>query len=411
MIQVSVIIPVYNNEKTVAVCVGSVQQQTLKDIEIICVDDGSEDKSIDVLNNIAKNDERIRVFRKVNGGAASARNLGLEHSRGKYVIFLDADDRYLDKDALERMVIRCESCHVKVCGSIMSLEQNGTISLAANSCKLKQLSKYDCLFYEEFQWDYDFTTFLFAKELIVENQVRFPEINYYEDPPFLAQVLFYAEKFAIEDTCLYCYKLSQVVRSLSGGKCIGLLKGLYQNLVFANKHNLDILFETTLNRLEYEYGDWICNTQIEEKCLGEMLEKIQVFLLTNPKYDRHRIRIIEKIEFMQKTDYEDYLFNLITDNRNYYIYGNGKVSSIFKKYLNEKNWLGKCKGIVVSNKEDDDLDTYDIREFALQNANDLVFIAVSGIYIGEIVQSLDNLGCGNYEILDSVFLSKLECSL
>lgn len=90
--QVSVIIPVYNVEQYLEKCVRSVIKQTLQDIEIILVDDGSTDSSLDICNCLKKIDNRIHVIHKANGGLSSARNAGLDIALGKYVYFLDSDD-------------------------------------------------------------------------------------------------------------------------------------------------------------------------------------------------------------------------------------------------------------------------------------------------------------------------------
>lgn len=103
MPEISVIIPVYNTEKYVEECVNSVREQTLSDIEIILVDDGSTDGSADILTRLAAQDNRIRVFGKKNGGAGLARNTGLKNAVGDYIAFVDSDD-IIDKNMLETLV-------------------------------------------------------------------------------------------------------------------------------------------------------------------------------------------------------------------------------------------------------------------------------------------------------------------
>ncbi len=117
--KVSVIIPVYNTEKYLHKCLDSVINQTLKDIEIICVDDGSTDGSLGILREYEKKDPRVRVFTQPNINAGAARNNGLSHAAGEYLSFLDADDffeanmledaycRAKDKNA-EIVVFRCD---------------------------------------------------------------------------------------------------------------------------------------------------------------------------------------------------------------------------------------------------------------------------------------------------------------
>lgn len=90
--KVSVIVPVYNNEEFLETCLNSIICQTLKDIEILCIDDGSTDNSLDILNKFKNMDNRIRLFSQENSGAGVARNVGIENSKGEYIIFVDGDD-------------------------------------------------------------------------------------------------------------------------------------------------------------------------------------------------------------------------------------------------------------------------------------------------------------------------------
>jgi len=91
-IKVSVIIPVYNAEEWLETCIESVIRQTLKEIEIICIDDGSTDKSLSILKEFRDRDSRISIITQENAGAGAANNRGLEAARGEYIAFLDADD-------------------------------------------------------------------------------------------------------------------------------------------------------------------------------------------------------------------------------------------------------------------------------------------------------------------------------
>lgn len=101
MVKVSVIIPVYNVENYLRQCLDSVMNQSLKEIEIICVDDSSTDGSLDILEECAKKDSRIQVITQENAGAGAARNTGMAAARGKYLSFLDSDD-FFELDMLEK---------------------------------------------------------------------------------------------------------------------------------------------------------------------------------------------------------------------------------------------------------------------------------------------------------------------
>ncbi|MDO5539799.1 MAG: glycosyltransferase [Eubacteriales bacterium] len=101
MIKVSVIVPVYNVEKYLRQCMDSIVQQTLREIEIICVNDSSTDQSLSILEEYARSDERVKVITQKNAGAGAARNTGMSVAQGKYLSFLDSDD-FFEKDMLEK---------------------------------------------------------------------------------------------------------------------------------------------------------------------------------------------------------------------------------------------------------------------------------------------------------------------
>lgn len=113
-IKVSVIVPVYNAEKNLETCLESIVHQTLPDIEIIIVDDGSNDSSRDILKKYADSDERISLIFQNNQYAGVARNNGKKKARGKYLVFWDSDD-FFRLDALEKMYDSCEKTQAQVC--------------------------------------------------------------------------------------------------------------------------------------------------------------------------------------------------------------------------------------------------------------------------------------------------------
>lgn len=101
---ISVIVPVYNAEKYLSRCIDSILVQRFNDLELLLIDDGSKDGSGKICDEYADKDKRVKVFHKVNGGVSSARNLGLEKSKGEYVTFVDADDYLLPETITERLL-------------------------------------------------------------------------------------------------------------------------------------------------------------------------------------------------------------------------------------------------------------------------------------------------------------------
>lgn len=97
---VSIIIPVYNTEEFVEEAVRSIMNQTLQDIEIIIINDGSTDNSLSIIRKLANEDDRIQIYSRENKGLSATRNQGIYLAKGKYLYFMDSDD-YLEPDALE----------------------------------------------------------------------------------------------------------------------------------------------------------------------------------------------------------------------------------------------------------------------------------------------------------------------
>jgi glycosyltransferase involved in cell wall biosynthesis len=109
----SVIVPIYNVEDYLALCLSSIRKQSLRDIEIVCVNDGSFDQSAEILELCAAVDPRIRIVEKPNGGLSSARNVGIRTARGKYLMFVDSDD-FIEVDACKKVVAAFEEHDAEV---------------------------------------------------------------------------------------------------------------------------------------------------------------------------------------------------------------------------------------------------------------------------------------------------------
>ncbi|MDX9781581.1 MAG: glycosyltransferase family 2 protein, partial [Bacteroidales bacterium] len=111
--KVSVIIPVYNTVNYLESSVSSIQEQTLRDIEILIIDDGSTDNSPAILKKLSESDARIRLFTQSNQGQSAARNLGLDNAQGDYVYFMDSDD-ILELNTLSSCYEKCDSQNLDI---------------------------------------------------------------------------------------------------------------------------------------------------------------------------------------------------------------------------------------------------------------------------------------------------------
>lgn len=209
---ISVVMPVYNQEKYLDQCIVSVQTQTLKNIEIICVDDGSTDKSRNIIERYARKDRRITVINKDNGGVSTARNAGFDVAKGKYVIFLDSDD-FFEPTLLERLYDRIEqtgadivACNFKSYFESMQKYSDPRINFAP-------LGKRKIVSYKTSPDDLFSTVTLmfwnklFRTDFLRRNKIRNDEsLHRAQDIEFVGRALICTEKVAYVDEPLVSYR-------------------------------------------------------------------------------------------------------------------------------------------------------------------------------------------------------------
>ncbi len=207
--KVSVIIPVYNVEQYLRECLDSVINQTLKEIEIICVDDGSTDKSLDILLEYAAKDNRITVLKQENQGSGPARNNGILTAKGEFIAFMDADDMYPANQTLEHMHTNAKKNKVLICGgSLIQLKNGSLITDATKFDKGYTFEKDGIIEYKDYQFDYGYWRFIYNRQFLKENQLYFPDYLRGQDPPFFIKTMALAKQFYALNEATYVYRVS-----------------------------------------------------------------------------------------------------------------------------------------------------------------------------------------------------------
>lgn len=265
MIKISIIMPVYNCEMYLSQSINSVWKQSLYDWELLCIDDGSTDNSLEILRSFSEKDVRIKVHTQSNRGAGAARNQGLQFAKGEFVAFLDADDYYLDPDALEVMYDTCVKNKVAACGSYLHILRGEKAAQDILFAEIKKSEEKDTVYhYRDYQFDYGYYCFIYRTDVLKRSNIVFPHYRRFQDPPFFVQAMYAIDRFCFVDRALYCYRSPNVGLRFDSGKLSGLLSGILDNLIFSKEHQLQQLFDKTVKRLEWEYSDIICSN-IEEK--------------------------------------------------------------------------------------------------------------------------------------------------
>lgn len=186
-VKISVIIPIYNCEDYIKQCLDSIKDQSLNDIEIICIDDASTDNSLEIINNFSKKDKRIKCIRQSkNCGAGPARNRGLELARGEYISFVDSDDFIIDNKAYEKLYEIATTNYADVVSANMKVYNND--KLEKNSF-IKDINSNSQINPEDYGIPWYFQKNLYKKQFLEEKNIKFPDYRSGEDPVFLAKVL------------------------------------------------------------------------------------------------------------------------------------------------------------------------------------------------------------------------------
>ena len=215
MPKVSIIIPVYNVEKYLRECLDSVINQTLNDIEIICVNDGSTDNSLNILKEYVSNDNRIKIVNQENKGAGAARNQGIKIASGEYIIFLDGDD-FFDLRMLEKLYNKSTETNAgnTVC-EFYNYNQLTSQITRGNSVRSQYLIPYTELFSYRDCPDAIFDVImrapwnkLFKADFIRKNHFEFQNLPYFNDVYFNTVVLACANSIAIINDALLYYRIN-----------------------------------------------------------------------------------------------------------------------------------------------------------------------------------------------------------
>lgn len=305
MKKISVIVPVYNVQDYIIECLTSILNQTIKEIEIIIVNDGSKDKSIEKIQYLVEKNENIFVLHKENGGLSSARNEGLKYATGEYIIFIDSDD-FIQSDFLERLYNEAKINNLDIaCGgytkyfSSMKSEEKirnkKSLDLGVASGKFILKEQFKNNDYRMEVWDD-----LYRREFLIENNLSFTEKLLHEDEEFTPKAILLAKRVKLVDTYGYIYRQRE--------NSIMTTKSNINNIdsIFYIIQEFKSLFEKSNDDLEKECLSHLilkmCDTyyekilQSEESKKFRLARNINVVKLSKNLYKKH-LSLKQKLKF------------------------------------------------------------------------------------------------------------------
>ena len=279
--KISVVVPVYNAEEFLSHTLSMLAGQSLQDIEILIIDDGSSDSSPKILHDFAATDARIKLFQQSNCGVSVARNKGIEKSTGDFITFLDSDDFYGNDRYLETLYLDATRNNQLISGaSFVNYRSSEYVeddfSQSPFYCGYT-FNDNKLINYNEYQFDYGFHRFIFHKSLFSNGQNRFCNLSFYEDPVFLVKIMHQAKSFFACSDAQYFYRAESSQRLWDTNKILALMEGVRMNMQFAHSENLALLYWYTLNHFNKESGacEVGANRRVNLRIVDESLNEIE----------------------------------------------------------------------------------------------------------------------------------------
>lgn len=295
MARVSVVIPVYNIAAHLRQCLDSVLNQTLRDIEVICVDDGSTDESPAILAQYAKKDARVQVVTQANAGPGAARNTGMDRATGEYLIFLDSDD-WFEPDFLERMADRAEKSEadVTICKAVEFDTKTGKELPSEWMLKERYLPREvfapedvaDHLFQFTYGWPWDK---LYRTDFVLKRGLRYPALPNSEDLVFVFQSLATAACICVVDKQLVHHRVNRAASVSNSRYCAPEVpqQALTMLKTTLTERGLYCAFERTFLNWAMEFLIWNVANMGEKDAQRKYYQKLRREWLPQMGFERY----------------------------------------------------------------------------------------------------------------------------
>lgn len=400
-IKVSVIIPIYNMEKYLPECLDSVISQTLQEIEIIAVNDGSTDDSLFILKEYQKRRNNFHILNQENQGVGIAKNNGIKCAKGKYLIILDPDDYYPSNDCIEILYETAEREQVSICGG-RRIQKNGDIYTENTIVGCYDISKYErnCLKKSIDFFDiYEHQRYLFLRELIISNNIFFPAYQRFEDPPFTVKAIGCAQVFYEIDKPVYIYRVGYKKIEYTLKMCTDILCGIRDVFQLVIKYDLKNMYINRLYNIMEEnlipvYKYAFKGIREIDNIIMEINEfrKEQKFMNDDKIITKAKVKVCIE-EYMK--EYSD-VCKILTSQKKVLLYGTGVYTSSFIEMFSGN--LNNVVGVAVSKLDSEEAKKYmgfevkQIDQYKKMKDHVYILITTMSCYHNEIKEHLKQIG-------------------
>jgi len=406
MPKVSVIVPVYNAERYLAECMESLVQQTMKDMEIICVDDGSTDYSANILKEYCRRDKRIRlIHHSRNMGEIVARNKALEAATGEYILFVDADD-YIEKETAEELYFHSLWSNADMC--YLGLQNHFEEGIKDDTVPENIVGVYDGV-YDGKKLLYELTrnkefflyccSVFYRRSFLERNQLTFRSLVIGEGGDFILRGLCKAERVIVCRKKYYHYRVH--------GASITHSKHAKKELLIGQiTQYADVLQCFSQNEDAAEIGYFLADLYKKMagglQCLKQE-EKEEILKRMNSPFSKNVFQLLCVNPYTYELNIDANMLERIRNKRHVIIYGAGYASKDMVQFLHENEI--EMLGFAVTKRKNGEKTLfghhiYEINELRSYADDSIVLVAANKKYKKEIRVTLDTLGFKDCIYLD-----------
>lgn len=405
MVSISVIIPIFNMGQYIGNAIESLIKQSLKNLEIICIDDGSTDNSLEVLKTYDYL-PNIKIISIENSGSGVARNIGISNATGKYVCFLDADDNYASDDALEILYNKAEETGALICGGSSYNVIDG-ICIKERLRKGRRVDIEGFIEKENMPTQIGYWAYIFNLDFLKLNRILFPDYRRGQDLVFFANAIARAGKVYRIKKDIYAYRKEHKVVKFDRQKAVDLLKAHRDVLYISKENGMKQIYRSEIS--EFSWGE--LEALLYEFTTDNDEEMQDLATSINYAIDPEIVPGVKKI-VLEGKEIKDYKDNVDTNKKQFldmlkrykrvYIFGAGAIGCKAEAFL--KNNCCNIDAFLVSKMDEnrskyDGVDILNIKNMEIGLA-DLVIVATFPYLHDEITKLLKQKDVNNIYYLN-----------
>ncbi len=405
--KVSVIIATYNTALYIEECLDSIFNQTLKEIEVILIDDGSTDNTDEIIKQYKREHNNLITYYQENQGAGIARNYGITLTHGEYMFFMDPDDKLPYNDCLEILYDTAKEKGVLICGgNILTLNGNKRgNSYVAGDGDLAH-SKNRMIRTKDFFFLYGHTRYLYETNVIRSNNICFAEYRRFEDQVFTVKALGIAREFYELDYPVYERRINHRQLHISEDVYLDIFRGFRDTLQLICDYDLELMFEKNYGNFIKQYMPQIALYAFgSNEGFAQVLNDINAIVKNSNWFKEEYLITYERVTKYKKevTELKQRLVKILKCGKPIIIYGAGVNTGRF--ISSYKDMLQNVIGIAISDNVEDNsvmaefpvcrIEQYDCHK------EDAIVLVTPGIKVrDEILEKLEKLKYINFEWID-----------